>query len=248
MSEENTQEAQQEQATEETTSLLDTSTQLADGEYYLSDGVKGSGGKPEWFNSDKFKSVAEQAKGHAELHKAFGSFTGAPKDGYAIPEGVDKEDALYQSLVEFAKESNMSQSGADKAWELLSAQSGVNQEVSAEAEMAKLGDNANERLKSVEGFLKNNLGDKYSDIAGLVNSADAVQLVEAVIQATMPKKLPIDGGENPTGMSWADIEAEMYKKDDNGRSLRSSDPTHNAKVERMIEEFAGSGVTHLAVG
>ena len=97
-----------EEAVSET--LLDASTpELNEGEYFLSDGIKGTGDTPEWYKSDKYKSVAEQAKAYTELEKKFGGFTGAPKDGYAGPEGIEPDDALLQELTEFANKTGMSQ-------------------------------------------------------------------------------------------------------------------------------------------
>jgi hypothetical protein len=77
---------------------------------------------------------------------------------------------------------------------ILSAQSEAVEEVSAEVEIAKLGDNGIERIKTVEQFMKNNLdSDTYERLRYAVNSAESVELVEALINATAPAKLPIDG-------------------------------------------------------
>lgn len=247
MSEETTESTE---TTDTTTSesLLDGNVTLGEGEYFLSDGVKGTGEIPDWYNSDKFKSVAEQAKGHSELHKAFGGFTGSPKDGYTLPEGIEKDDALATEYTELAKELNMSQDGFDKGFKLLAAQAGVNDELTREQEMEKLGDNANERIQNVTNALKFKMGDSYDSIKDMVTDADSVMLAEALIKGFAPTKLPIDGGVHPEGLKWADIEAEMVRKDANGRSLRSTDADHNAKVERMIKEFAGDKTSHVAVG
>jgi hypothetical protein len=101
--------SEEQAAPEETTSetLLDASTpELSEGEYFLSDGIKGTGDTPEWYKGDKYKSVAEQAKAYTELEKKFGGFTGAPKDGYQGPEGIEADDALLQELTEFASSAN----------------------------------------------------------------------------------------------------------------------------------------------
>ena len=99
-------------ATEETTSdtLLDASTpELGEGEYFLSDGIKGTGDMPEWYKGDKYKSVAEQAKAYTELEKKFGGFTGSPKDGYQGPVGIATDAALLQELTEVATKTKMTQ-------------------------------------------------------------------------------------------------------------------------------------------
>lgn len=224
--------------------LLDATTpELSEGEYFLSDGIKGTGETPEWYKGDKYKSVAEQAKAYTELEKKFGGFTGAPKDGYAGPEGIESDDALLQELTEFATKTNMSQEAFGEAWELLTAQSEAVEAVSQEQEIAALGSNAEERIKNVEGYLKNNLdADDYETVRDLVTDAKSIQLIEYMVRATAPTKLPIDGGEHPTGMTWSDIEAEMFKKNDNGQLLRSIDASHEAKIQKMMQEFGGDRV------
>jgi hypothetical protein len=221
--------------------LLDqASPTLEAGEYFLADGIKGTGEAPEWLNTEKYKSVSEQAKGYSELSKQFGGFKGAPKDGYTLPEGVEKDDALYQELEAFATKTNMNGDAFTEAWELLSTQGQVAEEYNQEAELGKLGDNAQQRIKTVESFMKNNLdADTYEQARGLVNNAETIQLVEMLVRATAPTKLPMEGGANPTGLSKEAIEAEMFKKDEHGNLLRSVSPEHNAKIAKMWSDFGG---------
>ena len=238
-------------APEETASdtLLDSATpELQEGEYFLAEGIKGAGEVPEWFNP-KYGSVAEQAKGYSELEKKFGGFTGAPKDGYSAPEGVESDDALLSELQEFATKTNMSQDAFSEAWELLSAQAGAVEEVSHEQEIAKLGDNAQQRIKTVEGFLKNNLdAEAYERVSKKVTNADAIELIEEIVSATAPAKLPIDGGEHPAGLVWSDIETEMYKKNEHGQYLRSVDPNLESIIRVMLKYFGGDKPYQKMVG
>jgi hypothetical protein len=231
--------AEVQEATSDT--LLDNAAPtLGENEYFLAEGIKGAGETPEWYKSDKYQSVAEQAKAYNELEKKFGGFKGAPKDGYASPEGVEQDDALLAELTEFANDTNMSQDAYDRAWELLTAQEQAVEEVSTEMEMQKLGENATQRLKTVEGFLKNNLdADTYTAAQELVTTAESVELIEMIVKATMPTKLPIDGGEHPQGLTWQDVEAEMFKKNETGQFLRSVDPNHEAKIQKMLASFEG---------
>jgi len=231
--------AEVQEATSDT--LLDNAEPTLDqGEYFLAEGIKGAGETPEWYKSDKYQSVAEQAKAYTELEKKFGGFKGAPKDGYTAPEGIESDDALLTELTEFAKDTNMSDEAFGRAWELLSAQEQAVEEVTQEMEMQKLGDNATQRLKTVEGFLKNNLdADTYSAAQELVTTADSVALIEMIVKATMPSKLPIEGGEHPQGLTWSDVEAEMFRKDDKGNLLRSVDINHERKVQQMMASFGG---------
>jgi hypothetical protein len=244
--------SEEQAAVEETTSdtLLDQSSpELSEGEYFLSEGIKGAGEMPEWYNPTKYKSVAEQAKAYNELEKKFGGFTGAPKDGYAGPEGVESGDALLEELTEFATRTNMSQDAFNDAWELLTAQSEAVEQVEQEQELAKLGDNAQQRIKTIEGFMKNNMSPEDFDVArDLVTTAESVQLIEMLVAATAPTKLPIQGGESPTGVTWADIEAEMFKKHENGQLLRSVDTNHERKIQKMMHDYGGDMPHHQTIG
>jgi len=123
-----------------------TEPTLAEGEYFLSENIKGVGEMPEWYKADKYKSVAEQARAYTELEKKFGGFTGAPKDGYELYDGVESDDALWAELVEFGTANNMNQSALHQAWELLTAQEEAVEQVSVEEEIGKLGPNAAEQI------------------------------------------------------------------------------------------------------
>jgi len=239
-------------APEETTSdtLLDqASPTLNKGEYFLSEGIKGAGDMPEWYNPSKYKSVSEQAKAYTELEKKFGGFTGAPKDGYSGPEGIESDDGLLSELTEFANKTNMSQDAFNDAWQLLSTQGEVAEEYNQEQELSKLGDNAQQRIKTVEGFMKNNMSaDDFESARSLVTSAESVQLIEMLVKATAPTKLPIEGGESPTGLTWSDIESEMFKKDEQGGLLRSSSVSHDAKIKQMMQDYGGNTPHHRTVG
>jgi len=118
-----------------------------------------------------------------------------------------------------------------------------------EVELQKLGDNGVERVKVVEQYMKNNLdGDTYERLRYAVNSAEAVELIEALVKSTAPAKLPIDGYIEPGGITWSDIEAEMFKKHESGQMLRAVDPNHEAKVQRMMKEFGGDKPNVRVVG
>jgi hypothetical protein len=230
-----------EQTVESNDTLLDQAAPvLGEGEYYMADGIKGTGEIPEWYKSDKYNSVSEQAKAYTALESKFGGFTGAPKDGYALPEGITKEDGMAEELLSFASDSNMSQASFDRAFELLSAQSVATEDVNIERELSALGDNASGRIKSVEGFMKNNLdSETYEKVRYSVNSAATVELIESLIKATAPTKLPIDGGEAPEGLTWSAIETEMFRKDDNGNLMRSVNRDHEAKIQKMMKMYGG---------
>lgn len=222
---------------------------LEEGEYFLSENIKGVGDMPEWYKADKYKSVAEQAKAYTELEKKFGGFTGAPKDGYKPVEGVESDDALWEQLVEFGNNTNMSQSALNQAWELLTAQEQAVQEVSFDEEISKLGPNADERITTVEQLMRNNLEPElYEKHREVVTSAAVIEFIEDFAKSLRPAQLPIDGYVQPGGITWPDIEAEMYKKHENGQLLRAVDRNHEAKIQRMMKEYGGDKPYERIVG
>jgi hypothetical protein len=229
------------QATEEPTSLMDSAeSTLGEGEYFLTNGIKGIGDRPEYYLHDRYDSIAEQAKAYPELEKKFGAFKGSPKDGYSMPEGIEKDDGLMEELIKFGTDSNMSQDSFDQAWELLTTQNDAADQISSEAEMAKLGDRGEERIKHIEQFMKNTLdSDQYERLRYGVSTALQVELIETLINKTAPAKLPMDGNVQPGGVTWDDIQTEMFKKDDNGNMLRSVDQRHEEKIQAMMKEWGG---------
>src|SRR6056297_936228 len=123
--EETTKETEQ----EEPQSLVGDSGETTEGEWMFAEGYAGVGDKPEYLK-ENFKSVSAQAEAYVELEKKFGSFTGAPKDGYELPENLDKEDALVEEVMKFGTEHNMSQDGFNQLMELAMAQAEVTKEFS----------------------------------------------------------------------------------------------------------------------
>jgi hypothetical protein len=219
-------------------SLLNESEPLGEGEYFLSNGVKGSGDMPEWYQASRYKSVADQAKAYTELEKKFGGFTGAPKDGYKGPEGIDGEDALYKEFLSYATETNMSQKAFDKGFALLQAQMGVNESVTIEGEMAKLGENAEGRISHINQYISNNLkGEAAERVKEMVTDARSVELIEALIGATAQPNLPKDS-EGSVGMSKDELDSLMFAKDEHGNFKRSIDPAYEKKVQKALESYA----------
>ena len=195
--------------------------------------------RPDWL-LEKYKSAEDQAKAYPELQKLLGGFTGKPKDGYAMPEGVDEGDELYGELVKFAEKTNMSQEAMGEAWELLSAQAEASTQVSLEAEKAKLGDEADARIAKIDQFLVNNLSaDKYEEIKGMVVDANSVMLIESLIGTLAPARLPKDGQAPVGGVTQEDVEKMMTEKDGNGRVIYHYSAERQKKVQDAIARMTG---------
>ena len=212
--------------------------------------VAGTGDRPEYLQT-KYNSVEAQAQAYPELAKKFGSFTGAP-DEYNhdfLGEDFERGDS-FDSAGEMMRELGVDQGGYEKLMAFHNAEidAVVKQYNDPEGERAALGADAQSRLDTVDTFLRNNLdAEMYEDIAATVTTADSVKLVEALIGATSPKKLPSEGGENVTGATEEDLTKMLMALDDNGER-KYNDPTYRKYVDGEWARFYGTKAGHKIIG
>jgi hypothetical protein len=183
-------------------------TEPVNDSWYLSEGVNGEGDRPEWF-SDKYDSVAEQAKGYNELSKRFGGFTGAPEE-YSLnspeefgenPNGegwFDSHDPGVDFIKNYAKEQNMSQEAFDSLTQGWLRHTVGNLQEAQAVEMQALGPQANDRLDAIEKYGKANLSPEgFASLKGVVTSAVAVEVVEELI-AKSKNAVMVDSAKTQT--------------------------------------------------
>lgn len=246
------------ETTEETTQTAETqntqTTETAPPEWFLMEGVPGTGEAPEFYKKDKYGSLAEQAKAYQELEKRFGSFTGSPKDGeYSVSlsdelvdmgVSIEPDDPLYADAVEFAKESNMSQDGFNKLMNLYAmskvAEGKALDEFKAN-ELKSLGDNAKARIDNLVNWGKANLSDDLFDgFQEMAISANAVKAMEKLV--SMTRSAPIDSGtQKPsTSVSSEEVLKMQFEKDEFGNRRLSTDPEFRKRYNKLKEEVWGS--------
>ena len=205
--------------------------------WFYDENMAGVGDRPD-FLMEKFANVAEQAKSFVELEKKFGSFKGAPKDGYSLPDGVTTEDALVAEVVKFGETHNMSQDGFTELLDLAFAQADVTQEVSRDQEMSRLGSNADARISRVDGFLRNTFeAEDYDKIAPMLTTASHIELVEMLITGTGQETLPVEEVQTTEGVSFDEYMDLLLAKDEHGNSLYNTNPTHKAKCDKIKAEL-----------
>lgn len=186
----------------------------------------------------KFKTTDDVIKSYDELQKRFGGFTGAPEE-YQIPEELDAESTIVSELREYGKKHNMNQEAFNEMLAFGDQVLAANTEINKEAEMEALGPNAEQRLANIDGFLRNNLGDKYEEMAAVVNNAKTVELIESLIKSTAPSKLP-SGPSMPVNVpTQGDIERMMTETDPNGRILYHYSEAQQKKVQDAIAQMHG---------
>ncbi len=254
-----TQEQTQEtQTSQEQTSLLSTQTDdgsvaLTEGEWLLTPTMKGVGDKPEWYKTEKYKTVQDQAEAYNALESKFGSFAGAPESyELNVPEGLegefDDDDPLLAGAREMAKEMGMDQTGFDKMVSLYlsnSIETPEDQQSAMATQLVEvLGPKHEQRISQVSGALSNLLdADTYKEIAPFANTPQAIRLVEAVILASAPKVPPVDGGANPEGVTKArlnEMRAEVIQDGPNKGELRwHKDPDFRKQIGDYAKALLG---------
>lgn len=201
--------------------------------YFWKDGMVGEGDPPEWYKGDKYKSVADQAKAYTDLEKRFGGFSGAP-EAYEMPEEIDTEDTFVKTLTELGKSSNMGQETFGKLLELGEQIMSTKDELDRESQLEALGPEANQRIANIDGFLRNNLGERYDELKTVVKDAKSVELIESLIKATSPSKLP-SGPSAPVNIpSQGEVERMMQEKDPDGRVIYHYSSARQKEVQDAI--------------
>lgn len=229
----------------------------------LAEGIGGEGDAPDWFKSDKYATVSDQAKGYKELEGKLGSFTGAPEAyEFTLSEelttnGVElaSDDPLIASFTEMAKESNMSQDMANKLVnmfvesEYAKGQEGGEAEQSRQAdEMKLLGDNAIQRVNNIDNWAKANLSPEQAEgLADAATTAAGVMALEALIAKSRNAPMVTDGTANVDSISQEEIHSLQFALDDNGNRKMATDPEYRKMVRQKMEQ-AMPGENIITVG
>ena len=244
----------------ESTSDADVVAEMTAPAWSYAEGVGGEGDAPEWFKSDKYKSVSDQAKAYTELEGRFGAFTGAPESyEFSLSEqlteaGVElaSDDPLIAQFTEMAKEANMSQDMANKLVNMFVeseyAKSGASEEAETARiaeEMAKLGDNAQQRVSNIENWAKANLTpEQVEGLTEMATTAASVTAIEALIAKS--KNAPMQTTDvNPvgSGKSLDELNALKFARDENGNLKAQVDPEYRKMVSAEFERaFPGENI------
>jgi hypothetical protein len=227
--------------TEETTQTTTTDTGEVKNFMYA-DGVVGEGEAPEWFKGEKYKTVAEQAKGYSELESKFGSFTGSPKDGVYEIDGVDfAENPLMGVVAEWGKEQQLSNEGMAGLFEKVDELAKAQMEEDAANTKQELGPDADKRIGDIVQWGQNNLdADEYKALQGVAQSAASIGVIEKLIGMSKNSKL-VEVDAVVKGA--ADLEAEyreaLVAVDGNGRRL-TEQPAYQTKLRKMAQAISDS--------
>lgn len=234
------------------------------GAWSWAENVPGEGTVPPWLKTDKFKSVADQAKGYSEVETKLGpaaKLFGAPEGDYVMPgmpEGIEGEwdtsDGILVGFQKVAKEMGLSQAAHDQIAlsmaEMLAAESSANETAVSDA-LAQLGTNSSARIEAVKGFLTAKLGeDGYTQLNDSVGTNVKAYLALEGLVSLAAGDAQLSGlpGQKGPAFNKSDIDGERYKVFPEGNPLAGKvmyehDAAHRTKVDGMYKElFPGEDV------
>lgn len=226
----------------------------------FSEDVAGQGDVPDWFKSDKYKTVSEQAKAYGELEGKFGSFTGAP-DEYvnALSEelqesGVflDDDDPMLESAMAFAKEAGMNQEGFAKMVNMYGEMKLAEaQELTAfhASEIESLGPQGQQRVDNLEAWGNANMPEELMDgFRELAQSADSVKALERMVSMTRAAPISADNAGSSPAVTESEIRAMQFETDEYGNRRIQTDPDFKAKYQKAMNDYYGGAEHNIVVG
>jgi len=202
--------------------------------WYLDDNMPGTGPRPNWL-PDKFKSVAELAKSNSELEKKLGT---VPDDyDFSKSKYLDQDYVPFQELKNLAKEKRVPQDVMDK---MIDSIDKYMDEFSTDEkeEVKKLGDNAKERLTTLQNWAKANLSDaSFKALAGNLRTAESIKALEELRGRMMSNTPQVPNGNDGAvhnAASLEDIKIELA----NNLEKYKTDPNYRKDLSARLEVAA----------
>lgn len=201
--------------------------------WFIDEGIPGQGERPSWL-PDKFKSVADMAKSNAELEKRLGTVP----ENYDFNKSrfLDPDYVPFQELQSIAKEKRVPQEFIDKMIESVDKYVDEFRTDTAE-ELKKLGDNAKERVITLDNWAKANLSkEAYEGLTNSLNNAEAIKALEELrgkMMSTTPQ-VPNNQGNVSAGQSLDDVKMELQ----NNLQKYKDDPKYRADIQKRLEVAA----------
>ena len=202
-------------------------------QWFIDDGLPGAGERPSWL-PDKFKTVADMARSNAELEKRLGTVP----DSYDFKKSkfLDPDYVPFQELLATAKEKRVPQEFIDKMFE--SVDKYVDEfSTDMDEELKKLGDNAQERVQTLDNWAKANLSkDSYEALTSRLNNADSIKALEE-LRGKMMSGTPLVPGNNGSVAGSASLEDLKMELSTNLQKYKTDD-AYRKDIQRRLEVAA----------
>ena len=207
--------------------------------WYWDEGVPGTGERPEWLEG-KYSKVTDQAKAYKEVEKKLGA-NPAPEDydwgNYS--EVFDVENQHLSALKVKAKEMRLSQEAFNNLVDPLAK---YHQSLlpDTDAEIAKLGDNAQAKIDTVNIWASNHLSEKsLSTLGNISNTAEIFELMDEIRQLhhQTVSKVPVNMN---AGNKVSIVTAEMVQDEITANYTKySNDANYRYELQQKLKQAFG---------
>lgn len=177
--------------------------------WFIDEGVPGVGERPEWLGQN-FKTAADLAKSYHELQKKFST----PPDEYDLTKSryIDPDYEPFQELAKYAKDKRVPADVVDKMMETYDKYlDEFTTDYSEEAK--KLGDNAKERLTTLDNWAQANFSkEAYEALTSSLRNAESIKALEEIRGKMMSDATMVPPGNDDGKSSLAtfdEIKAEL---------------------------------------
>lgn len=204
----------------------------------------GNGDRPDWLPS-QFKSAEDAARSYQELSKKVGTAPDA-YDWSAGKSWVEPEYEPMQELAAFAKSKHVPQDVFDKMLNTVGTYLDEFK-IDYNEEKVALGENAEERLKTINNWAKSNFTeDTFHALTASMQTADAVKAIEEIRSKMIENMTTIPTGNEDAGAtveSLEDIQGEMAANFEKYQSDAKYRREITAKIEKASQSNSGGYVT-----
>lgn len=204
--------------------------------WWIDEGKPGVGEKPAWL-SEKFKSAGDMAKSYQELENRVGK---APEQyDFSKSKFLDGDYVPFQELQEFAKSKRVPQEVMDK---MIDSVDKYMSEFSTDykEEALKLGDNAKERLSTLNNWAKANLTEKsFEALTSKLTNADSVLALEELRGKMMSNNVTIPNG-NDAGTNNVTSMEDLQMELNNNLEKFKTDMKYRREIQSKMEAAAKS--------
>lgn len=208
-------------------------------EWFYADGVPGVGARPDYL-SDKYKSLADQAKAHRELEKRLGSQGTAPEayDFGELADAIDTKNPHINEFLTYAKEQKLSQDAFSKTIKTF-VDYDKSRRPDFSKELEKLGPDGGRMYDTVSQWAKNRLSkDAVAAIDEMPKTAKTIKMLDELrqLQYHTSTKLPIENTNTQfTALTVADVQNEMITN----YSRYQNDPKYRAELTAKFAQAVG---------
>jgi hypothetical protein len=159
----------------------DTTGSVTSDDWFFMDGVKGTGNRPEYFDS-KYATLADQAKAYKDLASKLGMRAPENYDLSKFEDKIDPSNEHVVGLMTFAKQKNLGQDVVEGIFDTYSKIVDSSR-VDYAKEIEKLGQGGRQKIETVAQWASNTLSEgAISTINKLGHTAEFINLLDELRQ------------------------------------------------------------------